>query len=226
LATGPQVGVLVIFDFRRGRAFPAPAYILGVLQLKTNIVVFPLLMVGMSAWAQAQTAAQAPAKVATVHVQNAILQTKEGQKAAQDLQAKFLPRRTELEKKNADITAIQTQMRAGSATMSDAAKAKLQRDFDNNTKELKRASDDFDAEVQQEEGRLMNDLGQKILEVISKYCGQNSISMVVDVSNQQSPVLWADPSIDITNEVIKLYDQAHPVAGAVPAPSAPPAKKQ
>jgi len=196
--------------------------------LKTNIVVFPVLMLGVSGWVQAQTAAQAPVKIATVQVQSAIVQTKEGQKAAQDLQAKFIPRRTELEKRQTDITAIQGQMRAGSATMSDAAKAKLQRDYDNNSKELKRATDDFDAEVAQEEGRIMNDLGQKILEVISKYSAQNSIALVVDVSNQQSPVLWADPSIDITNEIIKLYDQAHPVAAAapVPAPSTPPAKKQ
>jgi outer membrane protein len=185
-------------------------------------------MLAMAVSAQPQTAAPAPAKVATVHVQNAILQTKDGQKAAQDLQAKFLPRRTELEKKNADITAIQAQMRAGSATMSEAAKAKLQRDYDNNTKELKRASDDFDAEVQQEEGKIMNDLGQKLMDVIIKYSTQNSIATVVDVSAQQSPVLWADPSIDITNEVIKLYDQAHPSAAAAPAPvpPAPPAKKQ
>jgi outer membrane protein len=193
-----------------------------------NIVVFPALMLGIAAWSPAQTATPAPAKVATVQVQSAILQTKDGQKAAQDLQAKFMPRRTELEKKDSDIKAIQAQMRAGSATMSEAAKAKLQRDYDSNSKEFTRAKDDFEAEVQQEEGKIMNDLGQKLMDVIIKYSTQNSIAMVVDVSNQQSPVLWADPSIDITNEVIKLYDQAHPNAAATPAPApaAPPAKKQ
>src|SRR5579863_2509771 len=188
-------------------------------------------MLAMSPWAFAQTPAvpQAPAhvpvKVATVHVQNAILQTKDGQKAAQDLQTKFNPRRQELEKRSSDITAIQNQMRAGSATMSDAAKAKLQRDYDNNSKDFKRATDDFDAEVQQEEGKIMSDLGQKLMDVIIKYATQNGVAIVVDVSSQQSPVLWADPSIDITNEVIKLYDQAHPGA-ATSAPAAPPAKKQ
>jgi outer membrane protein len=193
-----------------------------------NIALFSTLLFGMTAWGQAPPAAAAPAKVATIHVQNAILSTKDGQKAAQDLQTKFTPRRQELEKKGSDITAIQTQMRAGSATMSDAAKAKLAHDYDNNTKELKRAQDDFDAEVQQEEGKIMNDLGTKLMEVLVKYTTQNSIGMVVDVSSQQSPVLWADPSIDITNEVVKLYDQAHPVAAGVPAtpPAAPPAKKQ
>jgi outer membrane protein len=200
--------------------------------LKTNIAFLPAFVLGMAALAQAQTAAPPPLKVATVHVQNAILGTKEGQKAAQDLQTKFNPRRQELEKKQADITAIQSQMRAGSATMSEAAKAKLQRDFDKSNVEFKRSTDDFDAEVQQEEGRIMNDLGQKIMEVIAKHCTQNSIAMVVDVSSQQSPVLWADPSVDITNEIIKEYDQAHAApapAAAAPAPTAPTppaAKKQ
>ena len=67
---------------------------------------------------------------------------------------------------------------------------------------------------------------------------QNGYAMVVDVSNPQTPVLWADPAVDITNEIVKLYDQAHPGTGAAaaparpapakPAPSAakPPAKKQ
>jgi outer membrane protein len=199
--------------------------------LKTNIAIFPALMLGMAAWAGAQTPAPAPVKVATVHVQNAILGTKEGQKAAQDLQTKFNPRRTALEKKQTDITAIQAQMRAGSATMSEAAKAKLARDYDTSTKEFTRSKDDFEAEVQQEEGKLMNDLGQKIMDVIIKHCTKNSIAMVVDVSNQQSPVLWADPSIDITNDIIKQYDQAYPGTAAAPAPApaapaTPPAKKQ
>ncbi len=202
----------------------------GVSSLIKNIALIPAVVLGIAAMANAQTAA--PKKVATIHVQNAILGTKDGQKAIQELQTKFNPRRQALEKKQADITALQAQMRAGSATMSDEAKAKLARDYDNNTKDLKRASDDFDAEVQQEEGRIMGDLGQKVMDVVIKYANTNGIVMVADVSNPQGGVLWADPAVDITNEVIKLYDQAHPGTAAAPAavpstaPAAPPVKKQ
>ena len=196
--------------------------------MKNKIAIFPVLAMALAVSSQAQTPAAAPVKVATVHIQNAILGTKDGQKAAQDLAARFTPRRTELEKKQTEITNIQNQMRAGSATMSEAAKAKLQRDYDANSKDFKRATDDYDAEVEQEQGKVMNDLGQKIYDVITKYCTANAIAWVVDVSNQQSPVLWADPSIDITNEIIKQYDQAHPQTGApaaTPAPPAPATKK-
>jgi outer membrane protein len=187
--------------------------------LKKNIIVFPALLLGIAALAGAQ--GKAPMKVATVHAQNAILGTKDGQKAAQDLQTKFTPRRQALEKKQADITAIQSQMRTGSATLSEAAKAKLARDFDAGRTDLKRSSDDFDAEVQQEESKIMGDLGQKVMDVVIKYATENSIAMVVDVSNQQANVLWADPSVDITNEIIKRYDAAHPAGAAAPSPAPP-----
>ena len=62
---------------------------LGVLSLKKNFVVFPALVLGMAAMAHAQ----APTKVAIIHVQNAILQTKDGQKAASELQGRFAPKK-------------------------------------------------------------------------------------------------------------------------------------
>ena len=192
--------------------------------MKKNFAVFPALALGLAALAHAQAAA--PTKVAIISVQQAILQTKDGQKASGDLQTKFTPRRDELAKKDANIKALQDQMKKGSATMSEEAKTKIARDIDSNQKSLQRDSEDFDADVQQEEGKIMQDLGQKMMDVIIKYATQNGFAVVLDVSNQQTPVLWADPSADNTTEIIKLYDQAHPGTGPAPAatkPAAPPA---
>jgi outer membrane protein len=187
--------------------------------LKKNFVLFSAFALGIASLAHAQAAASS--KVAIIHVQNAILQTKDGQKAQGDLNAKFTPKKSQLEKKQNDILALQDQMKKGSATMSDDAKNKIAREIDANQKGLQRESEDFESDVQQEEGKIMQDLGQKMMDVIIKYATQNGFSMVVDVSNPQTPVLWADPSVDITNEIIKLYDQAHPGTGA----SAPTAAK-
>lgn len=194
-----------------------------------NLFLFPAFALGFAALAHAQAT---PTKVAIISVQQAILQTKDGQKASAALQAKFLPKRQELEKKGASIQALQEQMKKGSATMSEDAKQKLAREIDSNQKSLQRDSEDFDADVQQEEGRIMQDLGQKIMDVIIKHATTNGFAMVLDVSNQQTPVLWADPSSDITAEIIKLYDAAHAggtapaaPAGAAPKPPAPAATK-
>jgi outer membrane protein len=185
--------------------------------LKKSYVVLSALVLGMAAMANAQTAA--PTKVAIIHIQQAIVTTKDGQKAQADLGAKFGPVKTELEKKQSEIAALQDQLKKGAATMSDEAKTKIAKDIETLNKELTRKGEDYDAEVQQEEGKVMNDLGQKMLDVVGKYAAQNGFAMVLDVSNQQT-VLWADPSVNITAECIKLYDQAHPGAGAA-APKTP-----
>jgi outer membrane protein len=188
--------------------------------LKKSFGVFPGLVLGIAVLANAQT--QVPTKVAIIHIQQAIVQTKDGQKAQQELGAKFGPKRAELEKKNSEMTGLQDQLKKGGATMSDEAKAKLARDIDALNKELTRGGEDYDAEVQQEEGKIMNDLGQKMLDVVGKYAAQNGYAMVLDVSNQQT-VLWADPAVNITAECIKLYDQAHPGTGGA-APAVAPSK--
>jgi outer membrane protein len=175
--------------------------------LKKNFAL-ALFVMGVAAVANAQTAA--PSKVAIIHVQNAILATKDGQKAQSELGAKFNPRKQTLEKLQTDIAAMQDQLSKGSATMSEDAKAKLMKNIDDTKKRGQRDAEDFDAEVQQEEGKIMNQIGTKLMDVIIKYCTSHGYSMVVDVSNPQTPVLWADPGIDITNEIVKLYDEAHP----------------
>jgi outer membrane protein len=190
--------------------------------LKKNFVVFPALVLGMAAMAHAQ----APAKVAIIHVQNAILQTKDGQKAASDLQGRFAPKKADLDKKQADIAALQDTLRKGSATMSEEAKAKLMRDIDANNKSLQRDTEDAQADLDAEQGKIMQELGNKVMAVLEKFATANGYSLVLDVSNPQTPVLWASQTIDITADIVKLYDQANPgTAGsaAKPAGSATPA---
>ena len=189
--------------------------------MKKNFVVFPALVLGMAAMVHAQT----PAKVAIIHVQNAILQSKDGQKAASELQGRFAPKKADLDKKQADIATLQDTLRKGSATMSEEAKAKLMRDIDANNKSLQRDTEDAQADLDQEQGKIMQELGNKVMAVLEKYATANGYALVLDVSNPQTPVLWASQTIDITSDIVKLYDQANPgtaaPAGAKPAAPAP-----
>jgi outer membrane protein len=178
--------------------------------LNKKVAISAALVWGLASLLHAQAPpAAAGTKIAYVNMQGAILGTKDGQKAQQDLNAKFAPRKSELEKKQTDLSSMQDQLRKGSATMSDDAKAKLNNDLTNGQKVLQRDGEDFEAEVNQEEQKVMGDLWQKMMDVVVKYAQQNGYQMVIDVSNQQT-VIWADPSINITAECVKLYDQAHP----------------
>jgi outer membrane protein len=207
--------------------------------LQKNFAVLPAVMLGAAAMVCAQNppsgavgaagakpaapaAAAAPTKIAILYVQNALLQSAEGKKAAGELQAKFNPRRATLEKRQADVQALQDQLKKGGATMSDDAKNKLARQIEADGKALQRDADDLNSDAEQEQNKIFQDLYSKLNAVVDRYAKQNGFAVVLDVSNQQGPIMWASASVDITTDIVKLYDQAHPVAAA-PAP--PPAKK-
>ena len=88
------------------------------------------------------------------------------------------------------------------------------RDIDSGNKSLQRETEDAQADLDQEQGKIMQELGNKVMAVIEKYATQNGFALVLDVSNPQTPVLWAASAIDITNDIVKLYDQANPGTGA------------
>ncbi len=185
-----------------------------------RIFVFPAVVLGMALSAHAQTA---PTKIAVIQVQTAILSTKDGQKSAGELQAKFAPKKAELDKKQADIQAMQDQLKKGQATMSEDTRTKLMRDIDTANTRLQRETQDAQTDLDEEQSKVMQVLGGKMMAVVEKYAQQNGIAMVIDVSNPQTPVLWAAQAIDITQDIVKLYDQANPAASAAGTPAKPPA---
>jgi len=188
--------------------------------VNSKTMLLPALVLGLASLAGAQSSAP-PTKVGIIQIQGAILGTKDGQKALNNLQAKFAPKKTEIEKKQNEIAQLQDQMRKGSNTMSDEAKQKLARDIDQKTKILQRDTEDAQAELDQEQNRIMQELGAKIMAVISKYAQDNGYAVILDVSSPQTPVLYAANGIDITQDIVKLYDENAPAASGTAAP--PPA---
>ena len=59
--------------------------------------------------------------------------------------------------------------------------------------------------------------------VLDKYAKDNGYSVILDIGSQQTPVVYMADSIDMTNEIVALYDKSNPVTGASAATPAKPA---
>lgn len=169
-------------------------------------------------WGQAAP----PTKVGIVNISAAIVSTTDGQKAVGELQSKFAPKKSEIDKKNSEVEQLKAQLSRGANTMSDEQKQKLMREIDTRTKQLTRETEDAQAELDLEQQKIQQELGQRMFAVIDKYAKDNGFSLILDVSSQQSPVLFASDSINITQAVVDIYNRNSP--GAVSS-SAPPAAK-
>jgi outer membrane protein len=195
--------------------------------VKSTLYAAPILFLAATFVAQAQTAG----KVAVINIQGAIISTKDGQKAASELDAKTQPKKKELEQKQNEINGLQDQFNKGQNTLSDATKNDLYKNIELKKKNMQRDVEDAQAELEQDQQKILQQLGQKMMAVIERYARDNSYTLVVDVSNPQTPVLYASPSIDITKEIVELYDKSAATMNApaaapkapAPATSAPPA---
>lgn len=161
--------------------------------------------------------AAAQTSMALLNVQEAIQRTAEGQQLIKQLETKYEPTRLRLESKNADLAKKRDQLQKGANTMSDDARRTLAREIQKAETDLQREAEDARGEFGREQNELFNSVGQKMMAVIDKYSKENGYQIVMDISNPQSPILYAINEVNITAAIITAYDAAHPVSGAAPA---------
>jgi outer membrane protein len=183
------------------------------------IPVAAVLALALSAYAQ-----QAPPKVGVISVQGAIVGTKDGQKASQQLETKFAPKKKDIDTRQTELAQMQDQYNKGGNLMSEDKRNQLARDIDEKKKRLERDVQDAQEELNAEQQRVLQGLGQRMMAVIEKYAKDNAYTVILDVSNPNTPVLYASSGIDITQEIISLYDKtsSNGAPAAKPGASATP----
>jgi outer membrane protein len=186
------------------------------LTVTSKVFLWPVLVMGMTLTAQAQQG-----KFAIINIQGAIISTKDGQAAAAKLNSETAPKKKQLEQRQNEINALQDQLNKGQNTMSDSAKADLYKNIEAKKKSLQREVEDAQADLEAEQNKILQQLGAKVMAVIERYAKDNGYTMVVDVGSQNTPVIYASPSIDITKEIIELYDKSTASNAPAPTPAAP-----
>lgn len=186
--------------------------------MKHRMIALPVLALFAASFAGAQT----PTKVGVIQIQTALVSTKDGQKAVADLQSRMAPRQKDMERKRSEIQELQDKLTKGGNAMAQAAKDDLARSIDAKTKSYNRDMEDARAELDQEQRKLLEELSARMQVVIDKFALANGFAVLLDVSNQNTNVLYVASGVDITKDIIEMYDKTNPGAPASAKPGAPP----
>jgi outer membrane protein len=157
-----------------------------------------------------------PAKIAVIAFQVAVAQTNEGQRDFGDLEKKYAPRRDKLKQESDDIDALTKALQTQQANLSDAEQQSRARAIDEKKRTLDRDQQDAQSDFQQAMQDLYNSLASKVYDSMESYAQSKGFTLVLDISQQQSPVLYASEGTNITKEVIDAYN----TKSGVPAPPA------
>ncbi|HEV2246496.1 MAG TPA: OmpH family outer membrane protein [Terriglobia bacterium] len=180
-----------------------------LMMVAMTLVVYPMFL-------RAQGAAAASDKVAVVDIQQAIIGTAEGKQALQDLQKKYQPRETEINQRQDDVQNLQQQLQKQMTTLSADEQRRMQHDLQEKQTVLQRLEQDAQSSFQYDRDTVMRELGQKMVKVIDQYASAHGYALVIDGS--QVPVYYAAKGVDITPEIVKLYDSSHPAQASSESP--------
>lgn len=133
---------------------------------------------------------QATCKVAVVNMQAVIVGTQDGQTAQQELTTKAAPKQKEFETRQNEIMQLEDQLRKGGNLMSDSKREELTRLIDEKKKRLDRDVQDANENLQAEQQRLLQAMGQKIMAVVTQYAKDSQYSIVMDDSSPNTPVMY------------------------------------
>lgn len=203
------------------RSFKMQMLGLALSALFTSFAVAQAATAPASAPAANTPAPTSSAKVGIVSIQDAIFATNEGKKEADALNQKFSPKQAELKNQNDEVENLKKQLQAQGDKLSDEERGARVRTIELKQKSLQRNMEDAQNEYQQASQEVLNRIGTKMMTVLETYAKANGYAMILDVSNPQTPVLWASPGSNITKELVDAYNAANPVtAPAAPKPAA------
>lgn len=184
------------------------------MKIQATFPVLAALLIAPALWGQASNPATSGMKVGVINIQAAIAGTAEGKQASAELQSQFSPRTTELQNYQKQGQDLNSRLQNGQTTLSDEEKARLQRQLDVLNRTFQRKQQEFQEDTQDAQNEVVNRIGRKMMDVLDKYAKDNSYSVILDESSQQTPVIYAANQVDVTQEIIHLYDQAYPVKTA------------
>ena len=183
-----------------------------------KVLILPAILFMAVSLARAQgtpppAAAGALPKVAIVDIRAAMLSTAEGKQAAAEIQSQFSSKQADLDNLRKNLEDIQNRIQTTARTSSEEERARLERQGQRMQQQLQRKQEEYQADFNEAQQDAIEKLGRKMGEVISRYARENGYLMVMDA---QVCNIYCSNQLDITQDIIRLYDQANPVKAGAP----------
>jgi outer membrane protein len=147
------------------------------------------------------------AKVAYIFMQGIFNGSADGKAAAARVQDWEKKKAADIQVKVKAGEALQAKINQGGTVLNDNARLQAQRDLQKLQREIQAMQEDAQAEGQQLRQQLLDEFSRKVNPIIAAVAKERGLHMVFSVSDQAN-VAWADPGLDLTQEIIKRVDAA------------------
>ena len=164
-----------------------------------------------------------PQRISFIDVQRVLARSAAGVAAREQLEREKAAMQKEMDNRKLELDKLREDMEKKGALLSPDARREKQEQFERKRRDAARLMDDFQKELEKKEATLLQKVLQDVSGVIERIGKDKGCYMIVE--KRGAGVIYGDPQADLTDEIIRTFDQQAPKGPAAAPPAASPAKK-
>ena len=157
-------------------------------------------------------------KIGYVDVQRAIQEVEEGKAARARLQDELKQKRGDLERKRAELEKLKADYDKQAPVLSEDAKRKKQEELQKAFVDAQQGASQMQEELTGKEQEAMQNISKRLIQVVAEVSDKENFTFVID----KAALLYAPAASDVTNEVVRRYNERFGTGGNPPAGKTPP----
>jgi outer membrane protein len=192
-------------------------------------VVLGVVLTATVGVARAQAPAAAPGggsglqRIAYIDVQRVLARSAAGVAAREQLEREKAAMQKEMDGRRVELEKLREELEKKGALLTADARRDKQEQFERKRRDAARLADDFQKELEKKEAVLLQKVLQDVSGIIDRVGKEKNYYMIVE--KRGAGVIYAASEADLTEEVIRAYDQQAPKGPAAAPPATGPAKK-
>jgi outer membrane protein len=160
--------------------------------------------------------ARAQAKLGYVDMDRAVAEIGEARAARAELQKDQAQKQSTLDGRKAEIERLQVELQKQAMVLSDEQKLQQGQVIEAKVVEVQKLMLKLQKELAEAEEKAMTPILQRATGILREIAQADGLSAILD----KRALVFAEPSLDVTNDLIRKYDAKFPAAKA-PAATAP-----
>lgn len=152
-------------------------------------------------------------KIGFINATQVLRDTEEGKREVEALSQFTAQKQQEIKSRTSELQTLQEQYATQQRTLNPRTRDEMQRSIQDKERTLKRLQEDASAEYNQRYEGVLGKIGDKVQQIINEYGPQNGYSVIFRLDQVQN-FAFVDPSLDITQDIIRIYNERNPISGA------------
>lgn len=151
-----------------------------------------------------EAAAQSAVHIGYVDVQRILARSSAGVAAREQIEREKVTMQKEMDGKRTEVEKLREDLEKKGVLLSAEARKERQETLERKVRDFRRLVDDYQKELEKKEQGLLQKVLQELSGVIERYGKQRGYQIIVV---RQGVVVYGSPEADVTDEIIKAYDQ-------------------